>query len=244
MGANFYFRISSHEGNFHFTIGYSDIKHSKDLNRPVRGELCGIFKVRCHFCAVNLRWDLLVCTGSLYRTSIWNHEIAHFSKVLHKYVNRIVAEHGCLHQEILLKKEKEILDYPSTKGERGSIAEVHRRGLVHVYQRHPNTQEERLLLSGSLSVPRHMATHCLQQRYTWFTGKGEKKAARRKFQFLSSRVFCSSQKMKAGIFHCTFLVLEERRPKICDFHICVNTAEFFKATAENGLVFLPAFSML
>lgn len=88
------------------------------------------------------------------------------------------------------------------------------------------------------------ATQCLQQRHIWFTGKGEKKAARRKFQFLSSRVFCSSQKMKAGILHCTFLVLEGKRPKICDFHICVNTAEFFKATAKTGLVFLPAFSML
>lgn len=62
-----------------------------------------------------------------------------------------MAEHGCLHQEILLKKEKEILDYPSTKEERGSIAEVLRRGLVHVYQCRPRTQEEHLLLSGSLS---------------------------------------------------------------------------------------------
>lgn len=38
-------------------------------------------------------------------------------------------------------------------------------------------------------------------------------------------------------------VLTGRRPKICDFHICANTAELFKVTARNGLDFLPAFSV-
>lgn len=41
---------------------------------------------------------------------------------------------------------------------------------------------------------------------------------------------------------CVF-VLTGGSLKIHDFHICATTAELFKVTARNGLVFLPAFSM-
>lgn len=153
-----------------------------------------------------------------------------------------MAEHGCLHKEILLKKEKEILDYLSTKGKRDSMAKVLRCGLVHVYQSHPCMLEGRLLLRGSLlSVPPRTATHCFQQRHMWFTGKEKKAAARRKCQFLGI-LFIS--KDESRYLSLQVLGLWGRRPKIRDFHICANTAEFFKATAKNGLVFLPAFSML
>lgn len=53
MCADLDFRISTKEGNFHFTTGYCDIKHSTDLNRPTRRELCGACKKRCYFCSLD-----------------------------------------------------------------------------------------------------------------------------------------------------------------------------------------------
>lgn len=157
----FRFQNFYQEGNFHFTTGYGDIQHSKDLNRPVRGELCGLCKMRCCFSSVDFAFVLEVYTVPSFEIT----QYPSSPKVLCKYL-RVVAERGCLHQEILLKKEKEILDYPSTKGKRGSIVKVLGGGLVHFYQRHACTLEERLLPIGSLrSVPPHTASSLLQQRH-------------------------------------------------------------------------------
>ena len=67
--------------------------------------------------------------------------------------------------------------------------------------------------------------------------------ARRKFQVLEQSVlFILKDESRYLSLHV--FVLRGRRPKICDFHICVNTAELLKVTAKTGLVFLPAFSTL
>lgn len=137
-----------------------------------------------------------------------------------------MAEHGCLHKEILLKKEKEILDYLSTKGKRDSMAKVLGWGLVRFYQSRPCMLEGRLLLRGGLlSGPPHTATHCFQQRHMWFTGKEKKAAARRKCQFLGILFIL---KMKAGTFHCTFLVCEEGGQKYMIFIFVLIQQSFSK----------------
>lgn len=70
------------------------------------------------------------------------------------------------------------------------------------------------------------------------------KMARQKCPFPNSRVFYSSQKMKAGNFHSMFLFLEEEGQKYVIFISVLTQQSFFKVTARNALGFLPAFSML
>lgn len=74
--------------------------------------------------------------------------------------------------------------------------------------------------------------HSFHQRHMQFIGKEKKnKVARRKCLLLSSRVFYSFQKMKAGIFSYMFLFLQESQQYVI-FLLVLTQQSFSKSLPE------------
>lgn len=80
--------------------------------------------------------------------------------------------------------------------------------------------------------------HCFYQRHMQFIGK-EKKI---RWQEEKCLFLFISKDESEYLSLCVFVLIG--RSKMCDFHTSANIAELFKDTARNGLVFLPACSIL